>query len=289
MSDHVPERYQRWEGIRERNTILSLFFGMCGHGRKQPIKFERIQLFILYASVWYLAYTMSLRRRGRPCRKAWVEACVPENMGGGCSGTGRFGNCSSVEILAASPDGFNDFHSMYKGWSSTRIGIKIDEAECVKAGHSPCSVPLCADDKEDTCVDKRDGTGGFCRCHNWGSLVFFDTVIYTILFKLLYMPFWYLFVIDLEKYCGKIMDRFVTLSVTPLYSIIFTTTIIILWRYMDSADGFAWETSWWFITFLCLCCFEVVKSFTLGFIVGSYVICPLFGPCVSSMWKFLFA
>ena len=29
----------------------------------------------------YLAYTFSLRRRGNPCRKAWVDACVPARLG----------------------------------------------------------------------------------------------------------------------------------------------------------------------------------------------------------------
>jgi len=285
MTEHAPERYQRWEGIRERNTILSLIFGLLGYGRKQPTKFERVQLFLLYASVWYLAYTMSLRRRGRPCRKAWVEACVPQHLGGGCDGTGRYGNCSSAAVLALSPDGFDDYEAMM---SSTRIGIDIDKAECVKAGHSPCSIPLCATEGP-TCEFKRDGVGGFCRCNDWGSLFVFDTIMYTFLFKLLYMPFWYLMVMDLESVFGHRVDRCISASVAILYATILLLTVIVLWRYMDTADGFAWETFWWFVSFFFLCCFEVVKSFTLGFLLGAYVVRPLFGPCASGIWKFLLA
>lgn len=285
MREDVPERYQRWEGIRERNTILSLIFGLFGHGRKQPTKFERMQLFILYASVWYLAYSMSLRRRGRPCRKAWVDACVPEHLGGGCRGIGDLGNCSSANILAMTPEAFNDYGNMR---SSTRIGINIKEAECVKAGHSPCSIPLCAAEGA-TCEYKQDGLKGFCRCNSWIRLVVWDTIMYTFFFKLLYMPFWYLFVTDLEIYLGRAGNFLVALTVAPLYIIILMLSVVILWTYMETAGGVAYETMFWFFSFVCLCCFEVVKSFTFGMLLGSYVIRPICGPCVSGVWKFLLA
>merc|ERR1712080_432962 len=112
--------------------------------------------------------------------------------------------------------------------------------------------------------------GGFCRCNSLGGLMVFDTILYTVLFKLLYMPFWYLFVADMQQLLGRVPDLCMKLSVVPLYSIVLLTGVAILWNYMDSADGFAWETFWWLITFIFLCCFEVIKGFTLGFLLGSY-------------------
>merc|ERR1712100_495400 len=184
-----------------------------------------------------------------------------------------------------SPDGFNDYESMM---SSTRVGINIDKAECVKAGHSPCDIPLCVAEGS-TCEFKADALAGFCTCNSWGILVVFDTIVYTILFKLLYMPFWYLFVADCASLLGRPVDFCIKMSVIPLYLFVVLVGAAILWNYMDSADGFIWETLWWFITFFFLCCFEVVKGFTLGFLLGSYVIRPVFGPCASGIWKFLLA
>merc|ERR1712183_494280 len=103
------------------------------------------------------------------------------------------------------------------------------------------------------------------------------------------MPFWYLFVADLERRFGCFVDWCVSISVIPLYICIMIIAVAILWSYMDSSDGLIWETLWWFVSFMLLCCFEVVKSFTLGFLVGSYVIRPVFGPCISGIWKFLLA
>lgn len=258
---------------------------MIGYGRKQPTRFERLQLFILYASVWYLAYAMSLRRRGRPCRKAWVETCVPTHLGGNCDGTVGM-NCATDAILAAVPDKFNDFEAVK---SRTSHGIDLHSAKCVKAGHSPCEIPMCMATAGSTCVDKPDGTGGFCRCESTAGLILFDTILYTFLFKLLYMPFWYLFVADIRKKCGCCADCCITLSVLPLYLIITIVAVAILRDYMNSDEGFVWETLWWFITFCFLCCFEVVKALTLGFVVGSYVIRPVLGRCAGAVWQFLLA
>jgi len=297
MSVHYPERYQRWEGIRERNTILSLFFSLFGHGRVQPTKCERLQLFFLYASVWYLAYTFSLRRRGNPCRKAWVDACVPARLGGGClktgigaTGVGKW-NCSSTAVLAKTPSGWDDWSKLS---SSTRVGINIEKADCVEAGHSPCSVPMCAVEGP-TCEYKTDGLQGFCKCNSWHILVIWDTILYTCLFKLFYMPFWYLFVADLTACVGRCCAVCLHMLVIPFYLIFMLLSVMILWRYMDDMEGFWWETCWWFVSFCILCCFEVVKSFTFGFLLGSYVIKPICAPCglpgayFTGFYKFLLA
>lgn len=282
MSDKVPERYQRWEGIRERNTILSLGFGAFGYGRKQPTKAERLHLFLLFAFVWYLAYSINLRRRGRPCRKAWVEKCVPESLGGSCTV-----DCATEEVLAETPDAFSDYNSVME---STRYGAELDEAACLQGSTAPdlCTIPMCTTGG-DACIDEPDSSDGFCMCYSgvWAYLV--EILLYTILFKLLYMPFWYLLVFDLKKCCGSYAHWCIESLVVILYLFIFTISVAILYRYMNDMTGFLWESGFWFVTFFLLCLFEVVKSFTFGFLVGTYVVRPLCGPFVAGCWKFMLA
>jgi len=292
MSDKVPERYQRWEGIRERNTILSLGFGVAGYGRKQPTKVERLHLFLLFAFVWYLAYSINLRRRGRPCRKAWVEKCVPESLGGSCTV-----DCSPAEVLAETPEAFSDYEAVKE---STSFAAEFEEAACLTGSikfeksrrrlTSTCTIPMCATDGK-ACIDEPDATEGFCICYSGIGAYFVEALLYTILFKLLYMPFWYLMVADLKAlpWCLKGLHWCVETLVVVLYVFIFGISVVILYRYMNELKGFLWETGWYLMSFFIMCLFEVVKSFSLGFLMGTYVIRPLCGPFVAGCWKFMLA
>jgi len=271
MAEDVPERYQRWEGIRERNVITSNLAALCGRGRKQPSRVERLHLLILYAAVWFLCYAISLRRRGNPCRKAWVEECVPASLGGRCSN-----ECATAAILDKTPERFSNFQDVI---DETQFGLDVDKAACVSQGsvQSPCDVGMCADEGERTCFDKADGTTGFCRCDPTAFRVVYDIALYCLAFKVCYLPYWYLFVMDTDKKCGVVCSRVISFSVIVLYTIIFALGLVILATFMGTVIGVYWEILWWLATFSVLCCTEVVKAFIFGFIVGTYVITPIFG------------
>jgi len=122
-----------------------------------------------------------------------------------------------------------------------------------------------------------------CKCQP-NSLVF-EVVLYTVLFKLLYMPYWYLFVFDLQEFgswCAWIVAR----SAMALYLMLFLAGFVMQVQYFHSFGGVVLETISWLMSFCVICCFEVVKAFTLGFLVGSYVLRPMCGGLPAGVWKF---
>jgi len=277
IRDDVPERYQRWESIRERNVILSLVLGLLGHGRKQPTSRERIHLLLLYASVWYLSYAFALKYRGEGCRKGWAQTCVPQQLGGGCSS-----QCARQEVLQQTPQSFAKYEKVLK---VAAVTVNVHDALCVINGNfsSPCEIPMCAPRGQKTCISDRRGASGMCKCQP-NSLVF-EVVLYTVLFKLLYMPYWYLFVFDLQEFgswCAWIVAR----SAMALYLMLFLAGFVMQVQYFHSFGGVVLETIYWLMSFCVICCFEVVKAFTLGFLVGSYVLRPMCGGLPAGVWKF---
>jgi len=287
VSDKVPERYQRWEGIRERNTILSLAFGLAGHGRKQPTKLERVQLFLLYAAVWYMCYAIMLRRSSYACHRTWAEACAPVSVGGGCTVEAE---CADEEVLARMPDGFSDFSELR---ARTSFVVEHSDAKCLESGAaaSMCQMPMCAPGDEMPCFRDSDSVGGFCYCEDYFVLMIFSTLLYTVMFKVLYYPIWLLSGFDLDTMCFncKTVGRTSNLFVFLLYVVLTLCAAMMIGRYTGSTSGLGVETLQWFWTFVALCLFEVVKAFSLGYVGGAYVVYPLFGPCAARAWKFALA
>jgi len=288
----VPERYQRWEGIRERNVILSVTMRVFGHGRKQPTLVERVHLFFLYASAWYFVYGLMLRRRGDICRKAWVDTCVPIDLGGGCVGRGS--TCASEDLLADTPDRFNDYEAIS---ASTRVEMDESKARCVDEGivDSICDLPMCralhSSRESITCSAMSEGDAvpdGFCMCDDPFGRVAVEIMFYTIAMKVLYLPFWYSFVVDLEAISKKCHMVMLCLAIF-LYSMLFLCGGMVIMTFVNQWKGWGWETGQWFVSFIFLCLLEVVKSFLFGFVIGSYVIEPLCCKYVARVWKFMLA
>mmetsp|Transcript_4047 Transcript_4047/g.11504 ORF Transcript_4047/g.11504 Transcript_4047/m.11504 type:complete len:514 (+) Transcript_4047:75-1616(+) len=278
-----PERYQRWEGIRERNPIMSLLFSLSNHGqvcRMQPSRVERVHLFLLYAAVWLFSYSTVLGHRGDQCRMAWAERCVPRNVtGGGCAD-----RCASDAILDATPQEFRDYERF-----SLKIDFNIDAAVCLKAGsiRSPCEIPMCTRNLDDDCMDE-DETAGFCKCKAVVEVLVWEYILYAVLHKILYLPFWFVLRLDVEDR-HRHFNCIILTVVVLMYSMLFLLGLIFMWRLLGgSFTGFAIAFLFWIVSFVLLCCLEVVKAFTLGYIVASYLIRPLC-PILSKLWKFAFA
>lgn len=282
MRSDVPERYQRWEGIRERNAILSLAFGIAGRCRKQPRLNERTHLFLLYAAVWFFSYSITIRRRGITCRKAWVETCVPVDRGGGCIDT-----CASTVVLGATPEGFADFSAVAR---SSRHKLDINKMRCVESGvvESVCDLPMCARRGGEACISDGHQPSGLCPCDPAVGARIYEVLLYTVAFKLLHYPYWLLYVRDLSSW-HWCLRRMAYASSIVIYVFLFTMSFHVLWSYLEDSGAVLWETGAWLISFASLCLFEVVKSFTVGFIVGAYVIDALCCHTVSQIWKFCLA
>lgn len=284
MRDDVPERYQRWEGIRERNTILSLVFKLCGHGRKLPTLLERVHLFILYASIWWATHIFATRLHGNACRKGWVEACVPLDLGGDC----RVG-CATASVLDRTPEDYRDYDTVrHATWTK----LDVRRAPCLKENVSAaCLHPMCAPLDEESCLSRKvqEFYGGFCACAPLFKFYIFQVLVYALMFKVLYMPFWYLFVLDLRRCCGPCMAVVFRCIPVPVYVVMLLFGNRWLWEYVHDEHAFWMEFLYWCLSFVVLCLFEVVKSFLLGFVLGRYVISALCGQCSGAIWKFMLA
>lgn len=279
MRPDVPERYQRWEGIRERNVIMGLIFKLAGNSRKLPMLYERIGLLFLYMAVWFYCYSYLARFRSEMvgCQQLWVERCVPQHLGGGC-----VGDCANDTILSFTPRRLSDF---------AEVLAQYDAPPAFRY-----NVPKCADDLQATdlcgmqmCSASEDYCdGGLCTCViRIGRVKEFvkELILYMFFFKLLWFPFYLIHNVDLRGIhrVAHCVGLCATITATCL---VFTITLQDIHSYETRVRALALHVVRFFLSFASLCCFEVVKGFFLGFVVGSYVIqryCPSF---VARIWKY---
>lgn len=292
LREDVPERYQRWEGIRERNPVLSMAFGLTKFRRKQPTRAERVHLFVLYGAVWYFAYAFTLRRRGRACRKSWIEACVPEDQGGLCTT-----NCANRSVLERTPAAFAKYEDLRE---ATMPSVDLNSLACIQEGavRSACEVAMCTEAATRSCLSDPKASDGICVCDSNEDRVVLESIIYSLLFKIIYMPYLYIFWTDLpnsritrclpDKY-RHVPDYMIQCTTVGIYVGLFAIGLFTMEVYFNNLAGILWESLWWFWTFLVLCTIEVFKAFFLGYILGSYVLSPLCCPCFSRIWKFMFS
>lgn len=290
LREDVPERYQRWEGIRERNPVLSMAFGLTKFRRKQPTRGERVHLFVLYGAVWFFAYAFTLRRRGRACRKSWIEACVPEDQGGLCTT-----NCANRSVLERTPAAFAKYKELRE---ATMPSVDLNSLACIHEGtvRSACEVAMCTEAATTSCLSDPKASAGICVCDSSEDRVVLESVIYSLLFKIIYMPYLYIFWTDLpNSRVARCLpdghrhapDYVIQCTTVVMYVVLFALGFFIMKVYFNNIDGILWESLWWLWTFLVLCTVEVFKAFLLGYILGSYVFSPLCCPCFSRAWKFM--
>lgn len=279
IDPNFPEHHQRWQGIRERNVIFSLVFWMLRRGRKEPTGCERINLLLLYMAVWFMCFSY-LERRKRDavsCEQSWIHACVPESLGGGCHNASL---CAELVTLDATPKKLKDYAAVM-GKRSSEFA-REQSMECLGDDVGlVCRMPMCS--AANTPCD-----GGLCDCRAVENPVLQymrEIFLFTIFFKVLYFPFDLLLRFEL-KGVWHVLGVGASFAVGVL---LLLGGAVTLWLYEPDGRSFGLSATRFALTFISLCSFEMIKSFTLGYLVGTYVIQRNCCPTAARIWKYLLA
>eukprot|EP00429_Kryptoperidinium_foliaceum_P054550 CAMPEP_0176080234 /NCGR_PEP_ID=MMETSP0120_2-20121206/40132_1 /TAXON_ID=160619 /ORGANISM="Kryptoperidinium foliaceum, Strain CCMP 1326" /LENGTH=414 /DNA_ID=CAMNT_0017413997 /DNA_START=1 /DNA_END=1245 /DNA_ORIENTATION=+ len=279
IDPNIPEHYQRWESIRERNVILSLLFWLLRHGRHEPTGCERINLLLLYMATWFWCFSFLERFKGREvaCQQEWIETCVPVSLGGGCSDDAR---CAELAVIETTPDALKDYRAIARKRSSLKARER--SLQCLGDDEARiCNLSMCSGSNEPC-------DGGFCDCRVAGHQViqgFRDLLLYMLFFKVVYFPFDMLLRYELTG-CWHNLGVIASIAASALVALVGAQSF---WAYDPRGRTFAIVLLRFLFTFLCLCLFEAIKAFALGYLVGTYVVQPNCWSIAARIWKYLLA
>mmetsp|Transcript_101350 Transcript_101350/g.285862 ORF Transcript_101350/g.285862 Transcript_101350/m.285862 type:complete len:1060 (-) Transcript_101350:152-3331(-) len=337
MRHDVPERYQRWEGIRERNAVLSFVFGLVGNGRKHPTLGQRVHLIFLYLALYFFSYSAmrSLHDYEADCQMLWEEECLrhpaidhntsglntsaprgllnlltasldsecpwlsstssPDEMGcfsgGSCNVETHGWDCCGSGMRMRCPEGYRACNATVDDAGLDFVcqrscaaygGVRGCEGSCRQ---SPCDLPMCAD-QGPSCWDEPmagPAVASFCRCKSYASFLLTELILFSLVFKVIYLPFRMLFFVALGKVscCVQALVAFICALLFYMGGCFLYTAV---------TDGhLGVEMAFWVMTVFLLSLLEAVKSFVGGYLLGTYVLGPLCPKWVSRVWKFFFA
>merc|ERR1739838_972024 len=85
-------------------------------------------------------------------------------------------------------------------------------------------------------ISDGDDITGFCNCDGFHERVALEWLFYTIATKILHLPFWHIFVIDLEE-VSKTCHRLVLFLATSLHTTMFLCGALVMWSEIKQWRG----------------------------------------------------